>query len=102
MSGTIQTYIATILICEQSEFTLSIRPAQAQVQSDLFYDYRTNVDAYPKWQSWLREKQPRLLVIWGKIISRSTSESRNDIGRMCRKRKFTFSMQGISPGYRCR
>jgi len=24
------------------------------------------VDAYPKWQAWMREKQPRLLVIWGK------------------------------------
>jgi pimeloyl-ACP methyl ester carboxylesterase len=35
-------------------------------QSDLFYDYRTNVDAYPKWQTWMRERQPRLLVIWGK------------------------------------
>ena len=36
------------------------------IQSDLFYDYRTNVEAYPKWQAWMREKQPRLLVIWGK------------------------------------
>jgi len=31
-----------------------------------FYDYRTNVDAYPKWQLWMQEMQPRLLVIWGK------------------------------------
>ena len=44
----------------------STNPAQADIQSDLFYDYRTNVDAYPKWQAWMREKQPRLLVIWGK------------------------------------
>ncbi len=42
------------------------KPGQADIQSDLFYDYRTNVDAYPKWQAWMREKQPRLLVIWGK------------------------------------
>jgi pimeloyl-ACP methyl ester carboxylesterase len=39
---------------------------QAQIQSDLFYDYRTNVDAYPKWQAWMRKTQPKLLVIWGK------------------------------------
>ena len=25
-----------------------------------------DVDAYPKWQAWMREKQPRLLVIWGR------------------------------------
>jgi hypothetical protein len=24
------------------------------------------VDAYPKWQAWMRERQPRLLVVWGK------------------------------------
>jgi pimeloyl-ACP methyl ester carboxylesterase len=42
------------------------QPGQANIQSDLFYDCRTNVDAYPKWQAWMREKQPRLLVIWGK------------------------------------
>ncbi len=44
----------------------SSQPGKADIQSDLFYDYRTNVDAYPKWQAWMREKQPRLLVIWGK------------------------------------
>ncbi len=39
---------------------------QAQIQSDLFYDYRTNVANYPKWQAWMQKTQPRLLVIWGK------------------------------------
>jgi pimeloyl-ACP methyl ester carboxylesterase len=48
------------------EFYFLNRPGQAEIQSDLFYDYRTNVDAYPKWQAWMREKQPRLLVLWGK------------------------------------
>jgi pimeloyl-ACP methyl ester carboxylesterase len=48
------------------EFYFLNRAGQAEIQSDLFYDYRTNVDAYPKWQAWMHEKQPRLLVIWGK------------------------------------
>ena len=48
------------------EFYFLNQPGQVEIQSDLFYDYRTNVDAYPKWQAWMREKQPRLLVIWGK------------------------------------
>jgi pimeloyl-ACP methyl ester carboxylesterase len=48
------------------EFYFLNRPGQAEIQSDLFYDYRTNVDSYPKWQEWMRAKQPRLLVIWGK------------------------------------
>jgi pimeloyl-ACP methyl ester carboxylesterase len=48
------------------EFAFLSQPGQADIQSDLFYDYRTNVDAYPNWQAWLREMQPRLLVLWGK------------------------------------
>src|SRR5215813_9126709 len=48
------------------EFAFLNQSGQAAIQSDLFYDYRTNVDAYPTWQAWMREKQPRLLVIWGK------------------------------------
>jgi pimeloyl-ACP methyl ester carboxylesterase len=32
----------------------------------LFYDYRTNVDSYPKWQAWMQKTQPKLLVLWGK------------------------------------
>ena len=48
------------------EFYFLNHPGQAEIQSDLFDDYRANVDNYPKWQAWMREKQPRLLVIWGK------------------------------------
>ncbi len=48
------------------EFAFLSRPGQADIQTDLFYDYRTNVEAYPKWQAWLRERQPRLLVLWGR------------------------------------
>jgi pimeloyl-ACP methyl ester carboxylesterase len=49
------------------EFAFLNQPGQAQIQSDLFFDYRTNVDSYPQWQAWLREKQPRLLVVWGRF-----------------------------------
>jgi pimeloyl-ACP methyl ester carboxylesterase len=48
------------------EFAFLSTPAQAQIQSDLFYNYRTNVGAYPSWQAWMQKTQPRLLVIWGK------------------------------------
>ncbi len=48
------------------EFYFLSQPGQADIQSDLFYDYRTNVDAYPKWQAWMQKAQPRLLVIWGR------------------------------------
>lgn len=48
------------------EFHFLSQPLQADIQSDLFYDYRTNVEAYPTWQRWMRETRPRLLVLWGK------------------------------------
>jgi pimeloyl-ACP methyl ester carboxylesterase len=49
-----------------NEFYFLNRPGQAEIQVELFYDYRTNVSSYPLWQAWLRKTQPRLLVLWGK------------------------------------
>jgi pimeloyl-ACP methyl ester carboxylesterase len=48
------------------EFAFLSQPGQADIQTNLFYDYRTNVTAYPTWQAWMQKTQPRLLVIWGK------------------------------------
>ena len=42
------------------------RPGNNDIQLDLFYDYRTNVDLYPVWQAYLRAYQPPTLVVWGK------------------------------------
>jgi pimeloyl-ACP methyl ester carboxylesterase len=48
------------------EFAFLNQPGQIDIQTELFYDYRTNVESYPKWQAWMREHKPRLLVLWGK------------------------------------
>lgn len=48
------------------EYAFLTRPGQADIQTTLFLDYRTNVAAYPQWQKWLREAQPPTLVVWGK------------------------------------
>lgn len=48
------------------EYAFLSRPGQAQVQSDLFFDYQTNVASYPQWRAWLKKTQPPLLVLWGK------------------------------------
>jgi len=48
------------------EYAFLNAPGQGQIQSDLFYDYRTNVEAYPRWQVWMQKTQPKLLVLWGK------------------------------------
>jgi putative NADH-flavin reductase/pimeloyl-ACP methyl ester carboxylesterase len=37
-----------------------------QIQVDLAFDYHTNVELYPRWQSWLREHRPPTLVVWGR------------------------------------
>src|SRR5215475_899960 len=47
------------------EYAFLNAPGQAQLQTELFYDYRTNVAAYPQWQTWLQQMQPKLLVLWG-------------------------------------
>jgi len=48
------------------EFAFLSQPGQIDIQTELFYDYRTNVESYPKWQAWMREHKPQLLVLWGK------------------------------------
>ena len=42
------------------------RPGNAEIQLDLFYDYRTNIPLYPQWQAYFRKHQPPTLVVWGK------------------------------------
>jgi pimeloyl-ACP methyl ester carboxylesterase len=41
------------------------RPGNAEIQLDLFYDYRTNVPLYPAWQAYFRDRKPPTLVVWG-------------------------------------
>jgi putative NADH-flavin reductase/pimeloyl-ACP methyl ester carboxylesterase len=40
-------------------------PGRKQIQVDLAFDYRSNVELYPRWQAWLRGHQPPTLVLWG-------------------------------------
>ena len=42
------------------------KPGMVEIQLDLFYDYRTNVAAFPAWQDYLRKHKPPLMVAWGK------------------------------------
>jgi pimeloyl-ACP methyl ester carboxylesterase len=42
------------------------RPGNAEIQMDLFYDYRTNIPLYPAVQAWFRKHQPPTLIVWGK------------------------------------
>ena len=41
------------------------RPSAKRVQLDFFYDYRTNVELYDKWQSFLKSHQPKTIIFWG-------------------------------------
>ncbi|HKV62411.1 MAG TPA: alpha/beta hydrolase [Candidatus Acidoferrum sp.] len=45
---------------------LLARPGNDEIQLDLFLDYASNVALYPKFQEYLRVKQPPLLAVWGK------------------------------------
>ncbi len=48
------------------EYAFLTRAGMDRIQLELFYDYRTNVASYPKWQAYLREHRPPTLVVWGK------------------------------------
>ena len=42
------------------------RPGNKEIQIAMFYDYRTNVPLYPRWQEYFRKYQPPTLIVWGK------------------------------------
>ncbi|KAJ7892467.1 putative hydrolase [Mycena olivaceomarginata] len=42
------------------------RPANFDIQLDLFKDYQTNVALYPQFQDYFRKSQVPLLAVWGK------------------------------------
>jgi hypothetical protein len=107
--GTVDTFVLVDAFAEmtdQSHTIVQLFPArtsvvmQPEIQSDLFYDYRTKMDSYPKWQAWMREKPPRLLVIWVSTICRSFSANRSAIGKTGQTLKFTFLMPASSPSIR--
>ena len=49
----------------ESDSAFMQRPNAARLHLDLFYDYRTNVPLYPRWQAFLRERQPETIIFWG-------------------------------------
>lgn len=48
------------------DWALVSRPGNADVQLDLFYDYRKNVEMYPKFHEYFKKSQVPLLAVWGK------------------------------------
>ncbi|MGB8449008.1 MAG: alpha/beta hydrolase [Nitrososphaeraceae archaeon] len=47
------------------DFSFLERPNARRLHMDLFYDYRKNVQLYPKWQKFLQDRQPKTLIFWG-------------------------------------
>ena len=47
-----------------SDFASLQRQNAHRIQMDLFYDYRTNVDLYPEWQTFLKQNQPKTIIFW--------------------------------------
>ncbi|MBL7489994.1 alpha/beta hydrolase [Frankia sp. AgB1.9] len=41
-------------------------PDSVRIQRALITDYPTNIARYPAWQAYLRELQPRTLIVWGR------------------------------------
>jgi pimeloyl-ACP methyl ester carboxylesterase len=45
---------------------LLARPGNAEIQMGLLADYATNIDLYPTFQAYFRDRQPPLLATWGR------------------------------------
>jgi pimeloyl-ACP methyl ester carboxylesterase len=49
----------------ESDVAFMQRPNAVRLNLDLFYDYRTNVPLYARWQAFLRDRQPATIIFWG-------------------------------------
>lgn len=49
----------------ESDLAFLQRPHAVRINLDLFYDYRTNLGLYPRFQQFFRERQPKTLIFWG-------------------------------------
>ncbi|NBD27727.1 alpha/beta fold hydrolase [Paenibacillus glycinis] len=65
LTGVCRPYLISPDGYSMDQFFLD-RPGNADIQLALGYDYRTNVEQYPRWQHYLRACQPPVLVAWGK------------------------------------
>ncbi|KUL84832.1 hypothetical protein ZTR_07302 [Talaromyces verruculosus] len=48
------------------DYALLQRPGNAEIQLDLFWDYRKNIELYPEFHRYFRKSQVPLLAVWGK------------------------------------
>lgn len=48
------------------DYALLSRPGNTEIQLDLFYDYRTNIELYTDFQQFFRESGVPILAVWGK------------------------------------
>ena len=62
------------------------RPGNKDIQLDLFYDYRTNVPLYPRFQEYFRNSNVPVLAIWGKndtiFIAPGAEAYRRDVKKL--------------------
>jgi pimeloyl-ACP methyl ester carboxylesterase len=78
------------------EFAFLNQPGQADIQSDLFYDYRTNVDAYPSGRPGCARKNLGFSSSGANTTSRSSFQNRRPIAATYRMPKSTSSTRAIS------
>lgn len=71
------------------------RPGNADIQLDIFHDYRTNVPLYPDFQNYFRQSGVPVLAIWGKnddiFIAPGAEAYRKDVK--------TFELHYVNAGH---
>ena len=71
------------------EFAFLTRPGMAELQLELIFDYQSNVVAYPRWQAYLRDRRPPMLVVWGKNDPLFTVAGAMAFGEKCQTQRST-------------
>lgn len=70
------------------------RPDQIAIQIKLFHDYRTNVELYPEFQSFLRNADIPVLITWGKNDTIFTVEGAESYRKDANRTRIVYYQTG--------
>jgi hypothetical protein len=77
------------------DWALMSRPANVDLQLDLFGDYRRNVATYPAFHEFFRSSHPLTLVVWGRHDLFFTVVGHRPIRATSPTPSFIFSMRSL-------
>jgi pimeloyl-ACP methyl ester carboxylesterase len=75
-------------------------PVSRIFMSRLFMNLTTNIQHYPEWTAYLKDRQPKTLIVWGRNDPLILPAAAEFVSRLCRRPSSAISTPATSPSTR--